>query len=61
MPREALDKPHSQKTLVKKLQSHGVLHSDKTVAGNTSTRRLDTYNEGNENQQRKLSNIINEY
>ena len=58
-PEKRLTNHTARKTLVKKLQSQGVPRSDIiTVTGHTSTRGLDAYDEGDENQQRMLSNII---
>ena len=49
----------ARKTVVKKLQKHGVQKSKITsITGHRSTKGLDSYDEGDENQQRILSNII---
>ena len=49
----------SEYTMVKKLQKNGVQKSEITsMTGHRSTRGLDSYDEGDENQQRVLSNII---
>ena len=47
------------KTIVKKLQQHGIQKSEITsITSHQSTIGLDSYDEGDENQQRVLSNII---
>ena len=49
----------TRKPVVKKLQKHGVQKSEiASIAGHRSTKGLDSYDEGDENQQRVLSNII---
>ena len=49
----------AKKTVVKKLQRQGVQRSDIiTVTGHTSEKRLDSYDEGDEQQQRVISHII---
>ena len=49
----------SSKTVVKKLQKHGVQKREITsITGHQSTKGLDSYDEGDENQQRVLSNVI---
>ena len=58
-PEKCLTNNTARKTLAKKLQSQGVPCSDMiTVTEHTSTRGLDAYDEGDENQQRMSSNII---
>ena len=58
-PEKRLTNHTARKTLVKKLQSQDVPCSDIiTVTGHTSTKGLDAYDEGDENQQRMLSNLI---
>ena len=49
----------ARKTVVKKLQKHGVQKSEVTsITGHRSTKGLDSYDEEDEDQQRVLSNII---
>ena len=54
------DHNHSaRKTVAKKLQRQGVQRSDIiTVTGHASEKRLDPYDEGDEQQQREISHII---
>ena len=58
-PSKKLTNHSARKTVVKKLQCNGVQKSEiRTITGHASTRGLDSYDEGDEHQQRALSNII---
>ena len=57
-PSKKLTNHSARKTVVKKLQSNGVQKSEiRTITGHASTEGLDSYDEGDERQQRALSNI----
>ena len=58
-PSKKLTNHSARKTVVKKLQNSGVHKSEiRTITGHASTKGMDSYDEGNERQQRALSNII---
>ena len=58
-PSKKLTNHSARKTVVKKLQSNGVQNSEiRTITRPASTKGLDSYDEGDERQQRALSNII---
>ena len=58
-PDKRLTNHTARKTVVKKLQSQGVQRSDIiSIAGHTTTRGLDAYDEGDNGFQRVLSNMI---
>jgi len=49
----------ARKTVVKKLKSHGVPKCEiQNITGHTTEQGLDDYDSGNENEQRMISNII---
>ena len=58
-PDKKITNHSARKTVVKKLQRQGVQRSDIiTVTGHTSEKGLDSYDEGDEQQQRVISHII---